>query len=77
MLRQLIKFFLLISAPEEKIKKIICSEQKCTFCGKCEQNCPQNAIVIDKFTRIYYSYRCNNCGLCVKDCPAAALEFNQ
>ena len=56
MFKRLINFLVFVPAPKGKTKKVICNEHKCTFCGKCKQNCPQNAILVDKFTRIYYSY---------------------
>lgn len=77
MLKLLINFLVFAPPPGGKTKKVICDEDKCTFCGKCKQECPRNAIMVDEFTRVYYSYRCNNCGRCIKACLAAALVANE
>lgn len=66
------------------------NEHKCTGCGICEMNCPNNSIevvsrwevidgkkkkVIDK--HIYRFGMCTLCGLCIKTCPSNALTFGQ
>jgi Pyruvate/2-oxoacid:ferredoxin oxidoreductase delta subunit len=55
--------------------KVICSENKCTLCGKCQKICPENAIMVDETARIYYSYRCTGCKSCVGECSFDALAF--
>ncbi|MDR2865623.1 MAG: 4Fe-4S binding protein [Spirochaetaceae bacterium] len=75
---KLINFLFFAPAKQgEKTVKVLCKDDKCTFCGKCQKVCPQNAIMVDDRTRIYYSYRCKRCGSCIKTCPAGALEFTK
>jgi Na+-translocating ferredoxin:NAD+ oxidoreductase subunit B len=46
------------------------SADKCTYCGKCAQNCPMGAIVINtrQKTCQHLQHRCIGCGLCVVAC---------
>ena len=42
-------------------------------CGKCEKNCPKNAISFEKGTpKIDYGL-CDSCGTCVEGCPTKVL----
>jgi polyferredoxin len=61
----------------DKTGKIVCAENKCTLCGKCQKVCPVKAIVVDKRAWLYYSYRCIKCGRCITKCPAKALIFTK
>lgn len=47
-------------------------EAKCTFCGRCVNQCPTRALAIDtqQKTRVYQRERCVGCGLCAVACDA-------
>jgi len=50
---------------------------KCLFCGKCEHNCPADAISIDRRNRTWTIDRekCITCGVCADGCPAHCLTL--
>ena len=50
---------------------------KCLFCGKCEHNCPAEAISIDRRNRTWTIDRekCITCGVCAEGCPAHCLTL--
>ncbi len=60
---------------------------KCTGCGVCQNNCPNDSIEVlteknEEGKRILSSHTwrfesCTFCGLCVKTCPSDALAFGQ
>jgi len=47
------------------------NENKCTFCGKCADNCPYNAISIIKNAEksLFFEDLCMSCGVCSYVCP--------
>ena len=47
--------------------------EKCIACGKCAQNCPADAIVIDKYAAIDPK-KCIGCGSCIVVCPTHAAR---
>lgn len=48
--------------------------EKCIGCGKCSENCPENAIqIVDKKAKFDYS-KCIGCGECVTVCPSDAIK---
>ena len=51
--------------------------EKCLFCGKCEHNCPGEAITLDRKNRTWTIDRekCITCGVCVDDCPVHCLTL--
>ena len=51
--------------------------EKCLFCGKCEHNCPAEAISIDRRNRTWTIDRekCITCGVCADGCPAHCLTL--
>lgn len=57
---------------------------KCTACGICAKNCPQNCITVKKMEdekqpevyEVNYSY-CIFCRICIDACPFDALEQTQ
>ncbi len=57
---------------------------KCTACGICAKNCPQNCITVKKMKdekqpdiyKVDYSY-CIFCRICIDTCPFDALEQTQ
>lgn len=51
---------------------------KCTSCGKCDEDCPQQAIIVEESTRTINLIRCIGCGRCVAVCPEKAIKsFSQ
>ncbi len=63
------------------------NHHRCTGCGICQNNCPNNSIEVvtqkdeaGKRVLLNHIYRldsCTFCGLCVKTCPSDALAFGQ
>ncbi len=51
----------------------VVDHDKCTLCGKCEQVCVYDAIVIEGRVEISPD-QCYGCGLCVSVCPADAMS---
>ncbi|MFW6375892.1 MAG: 4Fe-4S binding protein [Thermoplasmatota archaeon] len=49
------------------------NEDKCTGCGVCSQNCPENAIFIEDGKAKIRPYLCRNCGICISVCPNDAI----
>lgn len=49
-------------------------KDKCIYCGKCELNCRDKAITVDRKGKVllHDSNKCTNCGRCVKACPVDA-----
>jgi ferredoxin len=47
----------------------------CIGCGKCERNCPAQAITVrENVARIDYD-KCIGCQKCVTDCPVHAIKL--
>ena len=46
-------------------------DEKCTYCGKCEKECVQKAIINGKINK-----NCIRCMKCVVNCPVGALHFS-
>lgn len=48
--------------------------EKCTYCGRCENVCPQKIISVDKDKKIVTQdeKNCVYCGKCIKNCPVNA-----
>ena len=67
------------AAPEASVPDthIRIEAEKCLFCGKCEHNCPADAISIDRRNRTWTIDRekCITCGVCADGCPAHCLTL--
>ena len=63
-----------VNLPETHIR---IEADKCLFCGKCEHNCPAEAISIDRKNRTWTIDRekCITCGVCAEGCPARCLTL--
>jgi formate hydrogenlyase subunit 6/NADH:ubiquinone oxidoreductase subunit I len=63
-----------VNVPDTHIR---IEAEKCLFCGKCEHNCPANAISIDRRNRTWTIDRekCITCGVCADGCPAHCLTL--
>lgn len=63
-----------VDVPDSHIRNEI---EKCLFCGKCEHNCPAEAISIDRKNRTWTIDRekCITCGVCADACPVHCLTL--
>jgi len=48
------------------------NKEKCTKCGKCAEDCPVEAIILDPYPR--WIKDCDRCYLCDLYCPEQAIE---
>jgi len=49
--------------------------EKCTGCGYCAENCPEEAIAMnDKIPTVDVT-KCTECGVCVSTCPSEARSL--
>jgi len=46
----------------------------CTFCGTCEEMCPENAICIEENGAVIDQDKCVGCGVCYDNCAFEAIE---
>lgn len=46
----------------------------CISCGKCENQCPENAIYIGDDQFMIDKSNCTKCGLCLGHCPVEAIH---
>lgn len=52
------------------------ADSKCTSCGKCEKECPTNAVkLVDG--RPVWGEGCTHCMACISYCPAKAIEYGK
>ena len=63
------------SNPESwnKHPELVVNDLRCTRCGRCQQVCPVNAIVVDETARKLDRGLCNLCLKCADVCPTGAL----
>ncbi|MBR6106883.1 MAG: EFR1 family ferrodoxin [Oscillospiraceae bacterium] len=47
----------------------------CIHCGKCEKNCPSQAIRTENGKPVWVSPRCDLCLGCINRCPVQAIEY--
>ena len=53
--------------------EILTYDMKCTRCGRCQQVCPVDAIVVDEKERELDRSACNLCLKCADVCPTGAI----
>ncbi|RLE39855.1 hypothetical protein DRZ77_03445 [Candidatus Woesearchaeota archaeon] len=59
-------------------KKPVVDKSKCTGCLLCRLYCPENAIHIDKDSKISIDYdHCKGCGICSSVCPVKAIKMEE
>lgn len=60
------------------LAKMFFADERCTSCGTCENNCPQQAVHLrGAARRPYWTYRCQNCMRCMSNCPTDAIQGSQ
>jgi ferredoxin len=60
------------------LAKMFFADERCTSCGICERECPQDAVHLrGKARRPYWDYHCQNCMRCMSDCPTVAIQGGQ
>ena len=59
-----------ISADQE----IMVHDIKCNHCGRCQEQCPEGAIISDERDTRLDRCKCTHCMACVQACPQKALE---
>lgn len=60
------------------LAKMFFADERCTSCGICERDCPQDAVHLrGKARRPYWSYHCQNCMRCMSNCPTDAIQGGQ
>jgi pyruvate ferredoxin oxidoreductase delta subunit len=47
----------------------------CTFCGFCEEVCPDGVVDIDSREIFIDMNYCKGCGLCAYECPTHAIDM--
>lgn len=55
--------------------EIMYNNENCTFCGRCEKNCPKKAITIEDGKLVTDMKKCDYCGLCTDYCYYNAREI--
>ena len=56
--------------------EIVTNDMKCIRCGKCQQSCPVEAIVVDQRGRSINRSKCNLCLKCAEVCPTGAIAVS-
>lgn len=59
----------LVTIPIPKI-----DDSKCTYCGKCAQECAFNALAVTKNKVLVFPELCHGCGACSLLCPKKAIN---
>jgi formate hydrogenlyase subunit 6/NADH:ubiquinone oxidoreductase subunit I len=54
-----------------------CDQEVCVYCGLCQKNCPEGAIVVDRPNKTWTldKKECVQCGICIQKCPKKCLKF--
>ncbi len=58
-------------------KKFYADPAKCTSCGMCERNCPEQAIKIENGKPVWTALHCGKCSACINRCPACAIQYGK
>ena len=51
------------------------TDESCVNCGLCAKQCPQGAIDMDNYSKIYTD-KCISCFRCIRNCPVKAKNMN-
>jgi NAD-dependent dihydropyrimidine dehydrogenase PreA subunit len=63
---------------EELFMPAVVDEKKCDGCGTCQDNCPSEAIHVQKKEKdvaVVVPENCIDCDLCKENCPQGAIEM--
>ncbi|MBQ7783736.1 MAG: EFR1 family ferrodoxin [Oscillospiraceae bacterium] len=76
------KWYSLLNYPNKMMGKsstfpIYLHKDKCIKCGKCQKNCPQNAISETDSYPVINKTKCINCYRCIHHCPVLALSLSK
>lgn len=60
------------------LAKIFFADARCSHCGKCAVECPNNAIVLPDDPRRppFWTWRCESCMRCMNRCPENAIQVS-
>lgn len=53
------------------------ADGRCTSCGLCEMNCPENAIVLQDGRPVWVKDKCVHCLACINACPVEAIQYGK
>lgn len=60
----------------KKEHNITIDPAKCTACGRCRDDCPDNVLIITEKSAEYTGQFCVKCGHCVAICPQGAVSMS-
>ena len=55
--------------------ELVYAEERCTYCGRCEQVCPERVHTVSAGKHLLERVHCTACGTCALACPTSALEI--
>jgi len=61
---------------EQHSAKPVFNAELCLGCMGCQENCPNQAITVEKRITVVDYDRCTGCGKCLRVCPSHALDFD-
>lgn len=75
------RWYTLLNYPNKLLGKattlpIHLHREQCIRCGKCQKNCPRNAITLTDGYPAINKDACMNCYRCIHHCPALALSLS-
>jgi ferredoxin len=50
---------------------------KCTGCGLCAKNCPEQYVSLDTLVPVVDLTKCTSCGTCAEKCPSKVFKIIQ
>ena len=53
------------------------SNDKCTGCGLCERNCPEQVIKMVENRPVWEKESCGKCSSCINRCPVQAIQYGK
>jgi len=65
-----------LGKAEQHSAKPIFNAEICSGCSRCRDNCPQQALTVEKKISAINYEKCTGCGKCLRVCPTHALDFD-